>query len=498
MKKYSKERSQISLKAQSELTHISIFDSKLRRIDSGLGALNRKLEKGIYKIRWSTNGEYQDQIMEVDGSIDLTEIEGPNLQTNSSAPFVNSKHGQIDVRKVQSQRESKEGFAQVLVIIRDVQNAYASWIDSVSLSSIEGDLIESPSVVEDDSELVANIDSSLPPGVYRLKVDTASLGSYEIFVSLVEGWQTQVFLLCEDFYMRGEPVRRPALRTASILMCRAGEKFGEDNKDAMFADYALKALIGNYKILDSRMMRELLRGKFDDPILGIYAAHLLLRDRKKFRTLIFNEICQNLLSLVGPTPDVQALITKSDLKNIKLSEVPECYRSMPPMLIYSWDLLVKRSHRKFSIIEQGSVSDIVSDSIVASEPWMLVRNARLDNGFRKGISVARGKRELEDLFSNMKNSKPGVGQAFKVLKENKELEPLESAILKMAVKYGQLDSTSSSYEKMFDKNMSNLTNLNALPEVADWISAVSKINAPSYSIARSVASLLDKLDVEES
>ncbi len=500
MKKHSKEVSEIRLKAQSELTHISIFDSKLRQVDSGLGVLNRKLDKGIYKVRWSTNGEFSDQILEIDGIKNSHEIVGPALQTSSSAPFINSKHGQVDVLKIQSKQQNKDGFAQVLIVIRDVKTSFDSWSSSISLTSINGENVKLPTLVDGGSQLIASIDCSLSPGVYRLKVKTASLGDYEVFISLVAGWQTQVFLLCEDFYIRGEPVRRPALRTSSILMCRVGEQFTDENKDAMFADYALKALVGDYKILDSKMMRELLRGKFDDPMLGIYAAHLFLRDRKKFRKSIFNEICKNLLRLVGPIPDVQALITKSDLKNIKLSEVPEVYRSMPPMLIYSWDLLVKRSHRKFSMITQGSVSDIVSDSVVASEPWMLVRNASLDSEVRSLVSVASGKRELEDFFMDIKKSKSqhDVSQNLKMLFENKKLEPLESTILNMAMKYSQLGSTSSSYEKMFDKNMSDLTNPNAHPEVSDWISAVSKLNAPSYSIARSVSSLLEKIDFEKS
>ena len=71
----------------------------------------------------------------------------------------------------------------------------------------------------------AGIALNVSPGVYRARVQTGPLGEYEIFVTAPKGWQSRLFLECEDFYWYGEPFRRPSLRSSSILMARIGEPF---------------------------------------------------------------------------------------------------------------------------------------------------------------------------------------------------------------------------------------------------------------------------------
>lgn len=138
-----------------------------------------------------------------------------------------------------------------------------------------------------------------------------------------EGWQTQVFLFRRTFG-KGEESRRPDLSEASVLMGRTGSGFYPDRDDERWTELARLALAGNRKAMPSRDdLREMLVHKFEDPMLGIYAAHLLLRE-PEIRVDLLEIVLGNLFSMLGEHPDVQALRLKLDeLRGRELSvEVP--------------------------------------------------------------------------------------------------------------------------------------------------------------------------------
>jgi hypothetical protein len=182
------------------------------------------------------------------------------------------------------------------------------------------------------------------------------------------GWQTQVFLLGQPSAPTSERATAQgvselaSLLDVTILMSKDGFEPG---------DWQFR-LIENARaaLADDRAVRtpeldELLRHKFDNPMLGILGAHLLLlaqeealrqeaaakrrqrldvgsgsipRSQVPFDQELFDVVVGNLRRLVGDThPDVQALWLRH------AGAAPLGITHTPPMLVRSWSLLSEGS-----------------------------------------------------------------------------------------------------------------------------------------------------------
>lgn len=192
------------------------------------------------------------------------------------------------------------------------------------------------------------------PGPYVLRwynYDTGVVVEQAVYA--VADWQTQVFLLREP------DVERGANYSVSMLMTMSG--FYPESSMARTVEAARSALAGERKVA-STPISELLLGKFNNPMLGLFGAHLMLlaheaelntaaEERRglskkrlhapvEFSQEQFDEVVHNLAGLLGPDhPDVVALTTRtSDHQLPALAPV-----TMPPLLWRSWLLLIDAS-----------------------------------------------------------------------------------------------------------------------------------------------------------
>jgi hypothetical protein len=193
------------------------------------------------------------------------------------------------------------------------------------------------------------------PGPYVLRWynhDTGVVAEQAVYA--VADWQTQVFLLREP------DVERGANYSVSMLMTMSG--FHPESSMARTVEAARSALAGERKVA-STTISELLLGKVNNPMLGLFGAHLMLLAREaelntgaeerrglskkrlhapvEFSQEQFDEVVHNLAGLLGPDqPDVVALATRtSDPDLPALAPV-----TMPPLLWRSWLLLIEASH----------------------------------------------------------------------------------------------------------------------------------------------------------
>ncbi|PIE28264.1 hypothetical protein CSA57_14770 [candidate division KSB3 bacterium] len=312
--------------------------------------------------------------------------------------------------------------------------------------------------VIDRKACLAGINIGLVPGVYRLRVETGPLGLYEIFLSTAKGWQTRVFLTCDDFYSGKEKIRRPLLRTASVLMGRQRTPFNPAGRDARLAEIALTALLRGYNILDSPEM---------------------------------NTVCHSLNRLVGPIPDVQALFMKAKRSIPGNRQQIARYHGLPPMLIHSWDLLIEQSRSRYTTIPIGSLSDKISDTIVSTMPWLMCRVALIAEDRTETvpqISFAMADRVLANMTRQVLDA--GHKEVESYLKEQgKRLDPIENAI------FNAISTVNRSGDLIKTKDRDKATE--ELRWTDDTRKAVrqvmTKLPAPTYSIARSAVSLAEKL-----
>ena len=149
--------------------------------------------------------------------------------------------------------------------------------------------------------------------------------------------QTQVFLMAD--------AKHGTHQAISILMGQGG--FEWNDPDASIADDARIALANGRRVA-SRVVTEDVFAKFENPMLGLFGAHLMLLPRgddddDEWEQASFDGIVEKLAALLGPNqPDVVALATKSGHR--PLAELEPV--TSPPMLWRSWLLLIEASNER--------------------------------------------------------------------------------------------------------------------------------------------------------
>jgi hypothetical protein len=178
-------------------------------------------------------------------------------------------------------------------------------------------------------------------------------------------WQTECFLLQRDF---GES-RGPDLAGATVLTRRQDLGFAADEFELRLVELARLALIDQRPIL-SNEVEDLLTRKFNNPLLGIFGAHLLIdlqesRDRACEPGLLQSVIEKLRGVLQEPHPDVEALACKAGMQD-------KSYKfEMPPMIRRSWALITHASAEWSEAIPAESMNNRIYNRILAEEPWLV-------------------------------------------------------------------------------------------------------------------------------
>jgi hypothetical protein len=214
---------------------------------------------------------------------------------------------------------------------------------------------------------------AVDPGVYRLAVDVPNGGRLEETVVACAGWQTQVFLLQRNM----NAGRCADLPNGSVLMAR-GMGFLTNDATARQSELARLGLTNERRVLSAAVL-QMLDGKFDNPILGLFGGHLLLMNaspeirradgsiltrEKKADVDLLGRVVLNLRGLVGSShPDVEALA---------LACVGTTHRfNAPPMLRRSWTLVVDRTISDRELVPAGSLAANAAAHLLSEEPWLV-------------------------------------------------------------------------------------------------------------------------------
>jgi hypothetical protein len=168
------------------------------------------------------------------------------------------------------------------------------------------------------------------------------------------------------------------------------------------------------------MMSALLSGKFENPILGIYAGHLLALQKKPDLDLL-KQVVDNLSSLVGDHPDVTSLlIPLADPRAKDLSYAE------PPMLRSSWSFILDASTAEHDLRPPRSYAAVIGTSLWGTGAWL---------AWRRPTTVetkAPSQELLRILFVNAQSGK--LTTAINTLKSSAEqrskLTPAESLLLR--------------------------------------------------------------------
>ena len=299
----------------------------------------------------------------------------------------------------------------------------------MTLKSAGGEIIadiEKKAVCDSSFDAWAACNVEVNPGQYRLSVEIDSGRSIEQTIVACRGWQTQVFFLQKNYdYKKTAESRRADLTNTGILMSRAridnqnpwvliGEFDGQNQKtfDAQnpkmrLLDLARLGLANKRQILPDGDVNRILYGKFENPMLGIIGAHLLLNG-KKTRLGLLKIVVNNLRRILGTGthPDVEALVLRVEKKKAKYKF------DLPPMLRQSWIQVVNSTARKEDLIPLESFAGQNAERMLGDEPWLLYLSKNedtattrqaVDDSVRYLVSQQLS-REKETLISQPKTS----------------------------------------------------------------------------------------------
>jgi len=468
-------------------TEIFLIDDRFRRIATGLGTLELKLPPGLYKVRFRSGDLQRDRYVEVKPKKTAEVRESEPMPFACSAPISNAvssrpQHAAPAARISRSQAgrpgHKKIGAGSWLFLfVRDLaEQAPKAPFGSVTVCRLDGTEVAKVTDGEvNQAEGYAGVRLETDPGTYRVRVETGAMGSYEIFAVASKGWQTQVFLMAEDFPWRGETIRRPALKSALITMARPDRGFDPESPDLRMAEQARVALVSGRVTLGRRALEMLVDNKFEFPMLGVFGAHLMLLAPEPDLDLL-RVVQQNLRSLLGPHPDVEAL-----LLDPRLGEPPEDFRlASPPMLTRSWRLIVSATLRRPQLIPPGSLLEELADAQVAIEPWLMLRVSEAPSP-APSVPPESAEELFGELFHMARASAGKMRQHLAKLAAAPESGPVERSVVEAALRSSMVEGDEEAAEpRAFDTP----------PTVSEL---VETLRIPAGRLARAAQSVRAKL-----
>lgn len=475
----------VTVHAADESTEIFVVDGRFRRVADGVGRVKVPLRPGLYTLRFRAGDQQVDQLVEVHPDPPTKEFWGEPVHFEAAAPIENTvttrRSHAASAEELSRARPEQHGEGSGLFIFaRDVDERSRTrpWT-GIGVRDLDGNRVADLK----DGELSADdgfaaLHLELDPGTYRLRVETGDVGTYEMFVKTAEGWQTQVFTLAKDFWSGEARVRRAGLRNASVFMTRdAG--FHATDEQVRLTELARQGLASGRRVVRPADLNKMLWMKYENPMIAIYAAHLLLLHPPVDHTLI-KKVLHNLARLVPDHPDVLALHLRSGAG----TPPSDLQFPSPPMLRRSWDLISRATRRRSSLVPAGSATDLIADELLDSHPWLLhrIQGRSTAPADESQVSVASGARMLSELVDRA-TAGEAERMAQVVMDQPERFSALEQNLAAATIGPAYLQSS------MADGLPSDESDVPAVS-----ISQVIRdVEAPASSIARSAKSLVEKL-----
>lgn len=352
-------------------TEVFIIDAQFRVVERGRETVQANLTPGIYKIKVKAGNRIHEEFVMLAPGQSGQKVEIGPLQIASAAPLESTARTDAPQRQ-SALRESLTHHAHLgkgsslFFFVRDWESAVLSNPNAPSflLCDLQGNVLldlGQGGVQGGESRRWAACNVSVGPGVYRLQHNSGTCIVEQTLVAS-PGWQTQLFAACK----RREESSAPEINLAdsSIFMKREGVGFHPADPEQRLIELARQGLAQGRMVLPERIVMHILDAKFEDPMLGIYGAHILLAQNAG--PVDLGVVVANLRNLlVDPHPDVESLA-------LQLSDRGSSYRfEVPPMLRRSWALIVNATLRHPGLIPRGSLADKITSRVLESEPWLL-------------------------------------------------------------------------------------------------------------------------------
>ncbi len=319
----------------------------------GVENLQADLPCGFYKIRYLAGLAPTDEFLELPpGEGDFTHI----------APHLN-----VDVpkapRPLQSSSKPQGSSAETgeLCVALSFESA-SSLASALAIRAMDGKQV---GILPQESMNSSQgwITLELAPGCYLLETQpegTSAPETIEQCVWVAKGWRTEVLVPVRSSVPDHPGV--PDTGNAAVFMSNPEQpELSENEREFNLAELARQTLgrANPDASLGESVIRDMLHGKFENPMLGIYGAYLMLRGRYDRALLV--EVAGNLRRMLGNHPDVLALFLVLD----DAAGGPLEFRD-PPMLRSAWNVIVARS----GVVPAGSYARRIGGNLRGWGAWL--------------------------------------------------------------------------------------------------------------------------------
>ena len=388
----------VTITAEDGAGEISVVDGRFQEVARGLGQVELMLPPGIYRARSAVGQTFQDHLFSVanDSPSQRISLEPLVFETPIPIEGTRTRHEyQIDAMVRASdvpQTDLGQG-GEIVVFIRDPGSDYIDFSDDqiaeytqsfsgfslVTADGMEADLMEHGEINPKQGRLLFR--ASVAPGTCVLAGPSYEGERVCLPLVVLPHQSIQVFILLESD-TPGLLRRWPDMNGASIVFQYTGGGFDPFRGDLRVYEAARKALAKGSNRLGAAGMRQLLYEKFDNPMLGLVVAHLILL-RKNPNLDLLKTILGNLEPFLAPDhPDFVALGWRlADLEGdhatsrALASQIASLQN--PPMLQLGWRLMQDALEVHEIHANEGPFA--LAGDVISSSVWMLwsLRSATL-------------------------------------------------------------------------------------------------------------------------
>lgn len=346
-------------------------NSPIQVIDSYSNSVTLALPRGIYQVEGKLGGQTQSTTVRLNKDISTF---APQPNVYSAVPLSNAitshKYYEKAAAALSHETSSKEASIHnenqpnLVFMIRTINQAQAQPISAhFRVLGEDNNLIFDSrinSTVQNDSQGWLGFSLALRQGGYIVElIEEEQAQQRAIPIWLTDRFQTQIFGL----YTKGQ------IAYESIRLLMANRSLGFNPQDLTLASTEIMttSLIAGTQWLSGQSMRIALSGKFDNPIVGLFAAHTLLR-RKKLNKDLLCVVIQNLEHLLGDSPDVKALKVMFKLKLHE--DIADITFNFPPTLRASYLGIVDADSQTPSVVEENSLFEKIGVGICTDSPFV--------------------------------------------------------------------------------------------------------------------------------
>ena len=391
----------LTVSAADQASEVFVIDGQFKVLARGIQRVELRVPPGIYRAKVRVGNKQSEKLFSVEPSepdnhklveLDAIEFSSPIPLERTSTSHEYHQQALRDETSVGPVPTANLGAGAALVIfLRDPSTLYFN-LDAAGLETYAQnfrDFVLSDwdgqncHKLDEVGRLDANqgyliLSASVNPGAYALSRPTSD--GVRLYLPLVvpAGWSLQTFVMMEP---AGDNalVRRANFDDAAMALERPNAMFSPNRPDLKILELARDALARGHNIIGERAMEQLLMGKLENPMMGIFAAHLLLLDKNPNLSLA-ETVVANTAALIGADyPDLLALSWKLNYSKYirtkegqaELDAIPLLQRlKHPPLLQLSWHYLMQ-AYRS-APDEAAFDADLrrLSSRLISSSVWL--------------------------------------------------------------------------------------------------------------------------------